>query len=70
MALNMNIQLNGKPHPLPEETTLAALLHTIGLSGKPVIAELNHQAILPADFPTTLVKPHDTLEIVTLAAGG
>lgn len=70
MALNMTIQLNGQPHPLEEETTLTALLDSIGLAGKPVVAELNHQAIRPADFPNTTIKPGDQLEIVTLAAGG
>lgn len=70
MALNMTIQLNGKPHPLEEETTLTAFLDSIGLAGKPVVAELNHEAIRPADFPTTAIKSSDQLEIITLAAGG
>lgn len=66
----MTIQLNGQAHPLEQETTLTALLESIGLAGKPVVAELNHEAIRPADFPTTSIKPGDNLEIVTLAAGG
>lgn len=70
MALNMTLQLNGQPHPLEEETTLTALLESIGLAGKPVIAELNQEAIRPADFPTTPIRLGDSLEIVTLAAGG
>ncbi|MGJ8645206.1 MAG: sulfur carrier protein ThiS [Luteolibacter sp.] len=66
----MTIQLNGQPHPLEKETTLTALLESIGLAGKPVVAELNHEAIRPADFSSTVVKAGDSLEIVTLAAGG
>ena len=70
MAIETNIQLNGQAHALGAETTLTSLLESIGLAGKPVVAELNREAIRPADFPTTPIKPGDQLEIVTLAAGG
>lgn len=66
----MQITLNGQPHTIAAETTLTALLETLGLEGKPVVAELNQQAILPRDFPTTPIRQDDSLEIVTLAAGG
>ena len=66
----MQITLNGQPRPIEAETSLTALFETLGLSKKPVVAELNKQAILPRDFPTTTVRPGDSLEIITLAAGG
>ena len=66
----MQITLNGQPHPIEEETTLSGLIESLGLTGKPVVAEQNEQAILPRDFPTTPVQPGDELEIITLAAGG
>ena len=66
----MSIQLNGKPHPLTSFLTLSALLDSLGLTGKPVVVELNGQPVLPRNFPTAPVHPGDTLEIITLAAGG
>jgi thiamine biosynthesis protein ThiS len=66
----MQITLNGQSHPIDQETTLTDLLASLGMNGKPVVAELNEQAILPRDFPITPVAPGDKLEIVTLAAGG
>jgi thiamine biosynthesis protein ThiS len=66
----MSIQLNGTPHPLTSAITLTNLLDSLGLAGKPVVAELNGQPILPRLFPTTTIRPGDTLEIITLAAGG
>ena len=62
--------LNGQPHPLESETSLPDLLSSLGLAGKPVVVELNQQAILPRDFPNTLIQPNDQVEIITLAAGG
>ncbi len=64
------ITLNGTPHPFPAALTLDALLAQLGLAGKPVVVELNEQAVFPRDYPTTQVAPGARLEIVTLAAGG
>lgn len=66
----MQIILNGQSHQLAGDTSLSELLDTLGFGGKPVVAELNQQAILPRDFPSTPLHPDDKLEIVTLAAGG
>ena len=66
----MSLQLNGKPHPLASTVTLSSLLESLGLGGKPVVAELNGHPVLPRNFPSTPVQPGDELEIITLAAGG
>jgi thiamine biosynthesis protein ThiS len=65
-----SITLNGSPHPLAAALPLAALLARLGLAGKPVVVELNEQAVFPRDYPATLIEPGARLEIVTLAAGG
>lgn len=66
----MQITLNGQPHTLNSETTLPELLTSLGLSGKPVVVELNQEAVLPRNFANTSIKANDQLEIITLAAGG
>jgi sulfur carrier protein len=70
MHTTMEITLNGQAHELPAPTSLSALLESLGLSGKPVVAELNHEAVLPRHFPETQINAGDSLEIITLAAGG
>ncbi len=66
----MTIILNGQQHSLSSEITLPDLLESLGLSGKPVVVELNQEAILPRNFAQTLIQANDQLEIITLAAGG
>ncbi len=66
----MHIRLNGQTHPIERPLPLTALLETLGLAGKPVVVELNRDAILPRNFPTTEINEGDEIEIVTLAAGG
>jgi sulfur carrier protein len=70
MSQHATITLNGAPHPLDAAVTLDTLLETLGLAGKPVVVELNEQAVFPRDYSGTIVKPGARLEIVTLAAGG
>ena len=70
MSLPATITLNGAPHPIEGAMTLDALLETLGLAGKPVVVERNEHAVFPRDYPQTMVEPGDSLEIVTLAAGG
>lgn len=64
------IQVNGQAHPLDTPVSVTTLLDTLGLAGKPVVIELNGEALLRDDYPGTLVHPGATLEVVTLAAGG
>jgi sulfur carrier protein len=66
----MTIYLNGISHPIETVVTLSELLENLGFSGKPVVVELNEQAIFPRDYPTVLIEEGARVEIVTLAAGG
>ena len=66
----ITIQLNGRTHPLAAPLTLAALLESLGLAGKPVVAELNEAVVFPRDYPLTTLPDGSRLELVTLAAGG
>lgn len=54
---------HGGPH-------VSDLLGALGLSGKPVVVELNGAALRPADHASTAIPDGARLELVTLAAGG
>ena len=54
--MTATITLNGTPHPLPGETTVAGLLESLGLAGKPVVVELDGQAVFPRDHAETRVQ--------------
>ena len=46
------------------------LLASLGLAGKPVVVELNEQAVFPRDYENLQVSEGARVEVVTLAAGG
>ncbi len=66
----MNIYLNGKAHALEECLTISGLLTSIGLEGKPVVVELDENAIFPRDYAAVWITEGMRVEIVALAAGG
>lgn len=70
MSQPATITLNGAPHPVAAAVSIVRLLESIGLAGKPVVVELNEQAVFPRDYPHTMVEPGARVEIVALAAGG
>ena len=50
--------------------SVSDLLESIGFGGKPVVVELDEQAIFPRDYSAVRVEAGARIEIVTLAAGG
>lgn len=66
----MKIQLNGGVRHFEKAMTLADLLEVLELGGKPVVVELDEQAVFPRDYPSLWVNDGARLEVVSLAAGG
>lgn len=67
----MTLTINGTARTFEaSEFNIDALLNELGLASKPVVVELNREAVLPANYPSTAVSDGSELEIVTIAAGG
>ncbi len=71
MEMNpVSIRLNGSPHSLDSPMPLSSLLESLGLAGKPVVVELDENAVFPMDYPNLIVGDGARVEVVVLAAGG
>lgn len=66
----MQIQLNGTPHEIETAMTVADLLTSVGFAGKPVVVELDEQAVFPRDYARVTVGDGARVEVIMLAAGG
>lgn len=66
----MTVTINGEIRECGEPQTITSLLGELGLEGKPVVVELNREAISPRDHAATAVPHGSAIEIVMLAAGG
>jgi thiamine biosynthesis protein ThiS len=65
----MTLTINGKNHEVADGLTIVTLLETLGFGDKPVVAELNAEALSPSEFEKKL-NDGDKLELITIAAGG
>lgn len=65
----MTLTINGEAKEFPSKLTLPALLDSLGLAEKPVVVELNREALSPSEFKREL-NDGDQLELITIAAGG
>lgn len=65
----MFVLVNGKPYPLPQSGTLAALLRSLSPPA-PFAVALNEEFISQGTYNDCLVKPNDRIDIVHPTAGG
>lgn len=66
----MTITLNGEQRVVEGPMNLGGLLEVLGLSGRPVVVELNREALLPKELATAEIREGDVVEIVQITAGG
>jgi len=66
----MTIRLNGAPREVGDGITVADLVRSLGLEGRPVAVEVNRTLVTRAAHGTTTLNPDDRVEVVTLVGGG
>ena len=66
----MTITVNGETRQFNQPLTLTELVKTIGLSEKHVVIEYNMEPLDRDRYENTRVKDGDSIEIVTMMAGG
>jgi sulfur carrier protein len=64
------VLVNGRPHVVAAETSVAALLEELGLAGRPLAVEVNGGLVTRARHGACRLADGDRLEIVTLVGGG
>lgn len=64
------IKVNGLSRAVEDGWNLQQLRQDLGLAEKPVVMELNRQAISPNQFAETLIPDQAEIEVIVLAAGG
>lgn len=66
----MQIVVNGEKKIINEKMSLAELIKELGIDAQRVAVELNRSIIDKADYPKTILKENDSLEIVSFIGGG
>ena len=66
----MTIILNGKPRPLADGLTVAALIESLGYAGKRIALERNGEIVPRSRHGETVLAEGDRIEIVVAVGGG
>ena len=66
----LNITLNGSPHAVLADTSIAALLADLGYAQKRVAIERNGAIVPRSAHSSTRIEANDQLEIVQAIGGG
>lgn len=66
----MEIILNGENREIPESTTAAQLIETLGLANKRLAMEVNQEIVPRSTFSSHLFQAGDRVEIVRAIGGG
>ncbi len=66
----MEIRLNGKVREVADGLTVRQLLESFQLHPMRVAVQINEQIIKRERFDEAVLKPGDTIEVLTMMAGG
>jgi thiamine biosynthesis protein ThiS len=66
----IEIMINGEPRVVPGPTTVADLLHHLGLDPRTVVVELNRKIVRRPQLGDTPLAEGDAVELVHFVGGG
>ncbi len=66
----MNIQLNGVPYTVPDDTSVAGLLVLRGVPTDGTAVARNETVVRKAAYADTVLQPGDRVEVISAVAGG
>jgi sulfur carrier protein len=66
----MQIELNGKPHTLPEGADLVQLIAALELTGKAVAVAVNRQVVPVQSWAAHVLVEADRVDVVRAIGGG
>jgi thiamine biosynthesis protein ThiS len=70
VATNLLISLNGEPRLISADSSIADLVHEIGLNPKKVAVERNREIVPRSTLADVMLADGDQLEIVHFVGGG
>ena len=66
----MKIQLNGAPHPVPDGTTLAALIESVAGSTRGSAVAVDDEVVPRGHWNATALRDGQRVELITAVQGG
>jgi thiamine biosynthesis protein ThiS len=68
--LSVRITVNDEPRDVPDELSLQELIRRLTLPAERLAIELNRSVVRRAEWPGTILREDDRVEIVHFVGGG
>ena len=66
----LNLRINGEDREVVDNLSLKELVKQLDLTPERIAIELNHKVVRRVDWPSTLLKENDQVEVVHFVGGG
>jgi len=66
----MQIYINGEEKMVTEQSSMAALIEQLALTGKRVAVEVNEELVPRSTFEQHMIQANDRIEIINAVGGG
>ena len=66
----VTVMVNDETRALPDGTTVADLVATLGLGARRIAVEVNRMVVPRAEYPSTTLRDGDTVEVIHFVGGG
>lgn len=66
----MNVTVNGQPHEIAEDTSLAGIVERLTNADRGIAVALNGTVVPRASWSTTALSDADQVEVLTAVQGG
>jgi len=66
----LNLRINGEDRVVLDNLSLKELVTQLDLTPERIAIELNHNVVRRAEWPSTVLKENDQVEIVHFVGGG
>jgi sulfur carrier protein len=66
----VDVRVNGELRQVPDGSTVADLIESLGFGSRQVVVERNGEAVERARFAEVSLGPGDAVEVVRAVAGG
>jgi thiamine biosynthesis protein ThiS len=67
---DLSIEVNGGPQRVPDSSSVADLIATLGLGGRRVAVAVNRDVVPRSHFPAHRLRDGDRVEILEAVGGG
>ena len=67
---SVQVVVNDEPRELSEGATVADLVTALGLGPRRIAVEVNRSVVPRAEYPVTVLRPGDAVEIINFVGGG